>query len=299
MLENKAKNNIEKIIETVVFFDLFKFPLTALEIKKYSAVDLNLVQLDEILQEELRKNRLETKNGFYFLVNRAEIVDTRKERYNYSLRKIKIAKLFANIFFLTPGVSSVCLVNSIGANNLRDGGDIDFLIITKSKRIWLSRFFCTGIAKLLNKRPNKKSKRDKICLSFYLSEDNLFLGGLKLAKNDPYFNFWEKSILVLNDRRNAFARFVSVNNLENYYNFRNQDLKKKKKITFIKNLTDRLEMLSKKLQIKIMPKELLLANESGLSSQGVVFSDTIIKLYLSDKRLEIKEKYERKIKEIL
>lgn len=289
----------EEIIKVIIFFDLFSFPLTILELKKFVPIDIDISSLNLILEEEVRIRRLEMNNGFYFLAGRREIVKVRRDRYNYSLRKIKIASYFAKIFFLIPAVSSVCLVNSIGSNNLRDGSDIDFLIITKSKRIWLARLFCTGIAKVLNRRPTKENKRDKICLSFYLSEERLSLKDLKIESGDPYFHFWERSLVLLKDRRNTFYKFIKSNSLESFYDLSSgQELKRKKSIYF-SEVFDYLEKSSKILQIKIMPKELLGASTQSSGAQGVVIANDIIKLYLSDKRFEIKEKYERKIKEIL
>lgn len=301
------KTRREKIFEVIIFFDLFNFPLSILELKKFSSLNLDLRSLALILEEEIRTKHLEMKNGFYFLSGREELINIRRERYNYSLRKIKIARFFSKIFFLMPSVSSVCLVNSIGSNNLRDGSDIDFLIITKSKRIWLARLFCTGIAKVLNKRPTKKNKRDKICLSFYLSEERLCLEDLKIEGGDPYFYFWERSLVLLQDRRNVFSKLVKLNNLESFYfikkpeiaddNYcKNKELKRKNFFYFFEAF-DYLEKLSKIVQVRIMPKELLMANSLKAESQGVVIANNIIKLYLSDKRLEIKEKYERKISE--
>ena len=176
-------------------------------------------------------------------------------------------------------------------------------IITKAKRVWLSRFFCTGIAKVLNKRPTKKNKRDKICLSFYLAENKLSFSDLKNKEGDPYFNFWEKNIILLQDRGSVFTKLVRINNLENAYflDYSKEKAEKKKDLNsktnkLLNSIFDKIESFSKAIQIKIMPKDLIIANNLRTAEQGVVFSDDIIKLYLSDKRLEIKEKYEKNIK---
>lgn len=297
------KDRQSQIFKTIVFFDLFSFPLSLLELKRFSASASSIGLLKEALDTELDLGGLEMKNGFYFLPGRSDIVRLRQERYNFSLRKIKIAKFFAKIFFLLPSVLAVCLVNSIGSNNLRDEGDIDFLIITKAKRVWLSRFFCTGIAKVLNKRPTKKNKRDKICLSFYLAENKLSFSDLKNKEGDPYFNFWEKNIILLQDRGSVFTKLVRINNLEDVYflDYSKEKAEKKKDLNsktnkLLNSIFDKIESFSKAIQIKIMPKELIIANNLRTAEQGVVFSDDIIKLYLSDKRLEIKEKYEKNIK---
>ena len=257
----------EKILKTIIFYDIFDFPLSLFEIRK-DLGEIKLSDLNLILEELIIEKKLELKNGFYFLAGREEIIKIRSRRYNYSKRKIKIALRFARIFMKIPFVSSVYLANSIGDYNLRDESDIDFFVTTRTKRIWLSRLLSAGLAKILNKRPNKKTKRDKICLSFYLSEENLDFNGLKLKDGDPYFDFWEKNLLLLKERRGREKRFSRTLNF--------------------------LETLSYKFQLKIMPEKLRLANNIS----GVIFGEDIIKLYLKDRRLEIKEKYERKIHQI-
>lgn len=291
----------EEILKIIAFYDIFSFPLTIFEIKKLLFPLSNLSEIETILELEPISSKLERKNGFYFLKGRAEIINSRNRRYNYSLRKIKTAKFFAKIFAKLPFVLTVYLVNSIGNYNLRDDSDIDFFIITKNKRIWLSRFFCAGLMKLLNKRPNKKTKKDKICLSFYLSEDNLNLSDLKIKDGDPYFDFWEKNLLLLEDKKNVNQKFLQVNNLEFYYDLgRVQNSPTpKNKTSLVGYLMNYFENLSYKLQVKIMPLKLRQAAEIKDVYGGVVLSDNIIKLYLKDRRLEIKKKYEEKLAQLI
>lgn len=292
MLDYQVKKfNSQRLLEIIVFYDLFDFPLTLMEIRK-EMPNLLLSEIKNLLNEMIMLNKIQQKDGFYFLKQRQEIIEIRLARYNYSLRKIKIAKRFANIFSLLPSVLAVYVVNSIGSYNLRNGSDIDFLIITKKNRIWLSRFFCAGISKLLNQRPNKKTKKDKLCLSFYLSEDKLDLSSLKMPGGDPYFDFWERNMLLLKDKAGIHWKFLKLNRLTDFYSQSSTDdylnLEKDKECVFL----NFLEKLSYKLQFKIMPESLKTA---ALESQGVIIGPEIIKLYLRDRRLYIKEKYDAKI----
>jgi len=293
----------EEILKIIIFYDIFSFPLTIFEIKKLLPASKTLSELEPTLNSGFINTRLEKKNGFYFLKGREEIIHSRNRRHNYSLRKIKTAKFFAKIFAKLPFVLAVYLVNSIGIYNLRDESDIDFFIITKNKRIWLSRFFCAGLMKILNKRPNKKTKKDKICLSFYLSENNLNLKDLKIKEADPYFDFWEKNLLLLKDKKGLNQKFLKINNLESYYNFscdkEHNKIPEQEKVAKGWSLLDYLEKLVYSLQLKIMPSALLETTKTRDSSVGVVLSNDIIKLYLKDRRLEIKKKYEENLAKLI
>ena len=212
----KSSYNQDLVLEikkVIVFFDLFDYPLTALEVfnhleQKFSLVDINdvLASLSEILGN---------KYGFYFLKNRDSLVELRQHRYNYSVRKIKIAHRYARVFSFLPFVKVITLANVIGAHNMRNEGDIDLFIISASKRLWLTRFFCAGLAKILNKRPTQAIKKDKLCLSFYISNDNLNLDELKIEPNDPYFDYWLKTMVLLYNKEEHYENFLAANNLIN------------------------------------------------------------------------------------
>jgi hypothetical protein len=324
MSNGDLKNNEKEraIIKIIAFFDLFDYPLSAWEIKKnLSGVDfwgrdnLKLSELGEVLKLIIAAGYLQSKNGFYFLPGREAIVAIRQRRYNYSKEKIKIARRYARVFKILPFVKMISLVNSIGAYNLKDEGDIDFFIITAPRRIWLARLFCTGLAQILHSRPNKKTKRNKICLSFYLDEEHLSLKELKLQGGDPYFDFWEKNLIVLFDRGRVYDKFLWCNSLSNIpLNGLNDILNNGEDVASI-NQPERhsvlraggnlLEKLSARFQLGIMPLKLrqaagLVVSAGGQAdNSGVMITNYILKLYLSDRRAEIKEKYEKKIRQLL
>lgn len=280
----------EAITAVIVFFDLFDYPLSDYEIWKYLDKKIDFLELKKALSI---LNEIENQDGFFFLSGRSEIIISRKKRHNYTQRKIKIAKRFGKMFSLLPWVKTIILSNSIGQFNLRDGGDIDFFIITSPRRIWLTRFFCAGLAALLNSRPKSKNKRDKICLSFYITIDSLNLDDLKLPESDPYFFYWLRSFILLYNKDGIYEKFLNANNLPNNSAFSkkisNSELNKRTP------LFDLLENISKKLQFLIMSPVLKMAINNSV---GVVINDKVLKLYLRDNRQEYLEKYGNKLKQV-
>ena len=279
------------IIKKIAFFDLFNYPLTAYEIRKELNSEIEQEKIIKILSQEIvlpiAIRKIEGKNGFYFLVGREQILSDRQKRYNYSYRKIKIARRFARVFSFCPFVQAIALANSIGGHNLRDESDIDFFIITSARRIWLSRLYCAGLAKILNRRPTENNKKDKLCLSFYVSEDRLDLSDLKLKGEDPYFDCWRRSLVLLYNRNEAYKNFLSAN-FGSGDKYANAKISKFLFFTF-------LEKIAKKWQLAVM-SPLLRAKMND--SDGVVINDKILKLYTHDRRREYAEKYGNKIREI-
>jgi len=178
---NKQNNIKEAIMEVVAFFDLFDYPLTGLELRRYLSVKCGLINIEKALESKIFLEAIEEKNGFYFLRGRKEIIKTKMARYNYADKKFKKAMLVSRFFKIIPWIKMIAAGNLIGSHNLKKQGDIDLFIITKKNRVWMTRFFCAGFARLFGLRPTEKNTRDKICLSFFVSEDAMDLQGLMLS----------------------------------------------------------------------------------------------------------------------
>lgn len=294
MFPSEIKNDEqikEAIIRVIVFFDLFDYPLSDFEIWKNLDKKIDLQKLKEILE---LLTELETKDGFFFLKNRSEIVASRQKRHNYTQRKIRIAKRFSKVFSILPWVKTIIISNSIGQFNLRDGSDIDFFVITAPRRIWLTRFFCASIAALLNSRPKLKNKRDKICLSFYITTNNLNLDGLKLRDGDPYFFYWLRSFILLYNKDEVYEKFLAANNLNSHIRQVDDFTPSSNQINE-GSLLNYLERIFKKIQFIIMSPVLKTAINNSV---GVVVNDNVLKLYLTDNRQEYAEKYGNRFKQI-
>jgi len=270
------------IIKTIAFFDLFDWPLTAWEIKKHLSAPVPLLEVVKLLDKEISINKevpeekslrvINSQDGFYFLSGRSDIITIRQQRYNYFVRKLKIARRFAIIFSFFPFVRKVYLSNVVGSYNLRDGSDIDFLVVTTPQRLWLSRLYCAGLAKILNRRPTPRRKRDTICLSFYMSVDYQDWHDLRLSGADPYFDYWRNNLVLLYNKNRQ-------------YNF----------LKFLSTVVGLFELVAKKLQLKIMPSYLRTAINN---SDGVVINDSVLKFYIHDRRREYADQYAKKIQEI-
>jgi hypothetical protein len=195
----------EAIVKTVAYFDMFDFPLTGFEIWRNLPVKCKLSEvigeLENISQGisqniafqedkipltpfakggKCKMGNIESKNGFYFLAGREAIVETRLARYASADRKFKRVLRIMSVYKFIPWIKMAAVSNLMGAHNLREASDIDLFIITEPKRIWLTRFFCVFLAKLLGLRPEPDDNRDKICLSFFVSDEALDLRPLML-----------------------------------------------------------------------------------------------------------------------
>ncbi len=295
-MESLNNNNLQsQILRTITWFDLFSQPLTAWEIYKYLNYPTSYNNVVSSL--ETLSDKISFKDGFFFLSGRENIITERFKKYNYFKRKIKKARIFIKLISLWPSILGIAVSNIIGDHNLKDSGDIDLLIITKDKSIWSGRFICTLIAKVLGLRPNTKTKRDKICLSFYISSDNLNLEKYLYNEQDLYFIYCLADLTIIYNYDNIWSKFYKENGFLKKYLpnnperiFNKEDIDNNFKLRLVGN---KLEKLLKKIQLNIMPQNL--KNQVGQSS-GVILDDNIIKLFLIDKRPEFIDLFNNRIK---
>jgi hypothetical protein len=301
---NKAEKIKEAIFKTIVFFDIFSYPLTAFELWQYSNFKCSLLEVENALIE-FDNDKIENKGAYYFLKGKSNIVETRARRYNYSDRKMKRAMRISKIFKFIPWIKMIAIGNIMGSNNLKDGSDIDFFIVTNHKRIYLTRFFTTIITKFLLLRPRVNNVRDKICLSFYISENNIDLQKLHLKnKIDLYFIYWLANLMPIYERDNFYRVLIDKNswikktlpNWEPIVVSPHRDIGESPSF-FYREVIDLfiggLEKQFKYLQLKILPNDL---RDLMNVDTRVVISDDILKLHVKDRRQEFLELFKEKIK---
>jgi len=337
--EIKTDKNVAKAIaRTIAFFDLFSYPLTGFEVWKYLDVKCELAEVLEVLENIAKKSPLvplfergqvERKNGFYFLAGREEIIKERMARYNYSDKKFKRAVWLSRIFKFIPWIKMIAVGNIIGAHNLKKESDIDLFIITEKNRVWLTRLFCVLIIKILGLRPKPENMRDKICLSFFISEeamdleklmlsckisrDSTCLAGRRVAslqndrmEKDIYFIYWLAGLVPIYNRDNIYNKFIGANNwLKNYLpNWERGEVNYRRDAgkgfsRFYRDVVDMffggLERRTKNLELKMMPEQL----KSIVNKDTRVVADKgVIKLHVNDRREEYKNKLKAKNEEL-
>jgi hypothetical protein len=309
------------ILNTIIYFDLFDYPLTLSEICKFLSTggmeggSYTLLEIDECLTTSKKlKKFITTKRGFYFLKGRGEIIDIRLERYALANPKFKIALRAINCLKYLPFVKFIAVCNNLAYSNAKAESDIDLFIITAKNRIWLVRFYSIFLMALLGLRPPKTKVKDKICLSFFVTEEALDLTQIKVGAEDIYLVFWLATLWPAYDRDNFYQKLIAANawllkylpnwqpvepNLrykaeDNYYNATLYNLKEFVLKSFMGNWW---ENLLKQIQLKFMSQKK--KDLAVLGDKRVIISDSILKFHENDRRMEYQEKFEKKREELL
>lgn len=310
--EREIKNNNQAQIEVsalkvLAFFDLFDYPLTAMEIWQGMDQKCELQELEIVLAKE--PEIIDSHNGFYFLPGRKEIVKKRTRQYNLYNKKLAIAIRAAKILRFIVGVKMLAACNNFSYS---EESDIDVFVVVQKNRMWLTRAFVTLAIQLFGLRRHGKKVKNRICLSFYVTENGINLENFLLPDEDPYFIHWMNDLLPLYGEK-EFEKFWQANEwLEKYLpnkqmpimspRFAVKDFwlssfpKKLDQIGFNSLIGATLERIARKIQLTKMTRN----EQSAAKAKDtrVVISDTVLKFHEQDRREEYRDKWKNKIKEI-
>jgi hypothetical protein len=288
---DSMKNLSSSIEQTITFYDLFDYPLTANEIFNNLFQPTQDYSYFELIKTLEMNNTLEFDQGFYFLPGRFEIVAKRKKRYLITEQKIKNNLKYIKLLSRIKAIKTIFICNTVAYHNAQEDSDLDLFIITRKNRIWSTRLLTTLLMKIFNKRPTKTDQKDKICLSFFITEDNLSLENIAI-KNDVYLYYWISQLLPIYDPENLHKEFWQGNNWLKKY-LPNADLKITNTRWQVKDALLKFptlpEYLARKIQLKKMPNHLKKLSQEN--NTNVIINDKILKFHDQDKRVKIREQF--------
>jgi len=288
------------ILKTLVFFDIFNYPLTLTEIWQYlyapgdEKISINVI--NQKLNSPELKSKIGFAQGFYFILGKEKNVDLRKERYLIAEPKLKKAKRFIKYLRHLGGVRGVAISNTLALHHSRRDADIDIFIITRSGKIWSSRFWSLLPLYIFGKRPTPQSTRDKFCLSFWVDEKSLDISPWKLER-DIYYIYWLATLMPIYDQ-GVFNKFWQENKWINKFlpNFSVPEISTRLKVRGSWRLPMLGENIFKTAQKMIMPQELKALGQSD--SSAVVIKAGVLKFHPTDRREDFQKIFNNTYKRI-
>ena len=163
----------DAILYTLVYADLFDYPLRTEEIHRYltgNAATLSAVE--EHLQQNGRLGELlGSTSSFWFLAGREHLVDLRRQREAFSLVLWQQAKRFGRLLAAIPFVRMVSITGSLAMNNVSSpDDDIDLLVVAAKNRVWLARGLTILIVRLA------RLFGVELCPNYVIAEHRLEVG---------------------------------------------------------------------------------------------------------------------------
>jgi hypothetical protein len=140
----------EAILHTVLYADIFDYPLTPAEIHYFlistpaaPETVLSLVQNSARL-----RSRLCLTHGYVTIRGRQSIAALREERGRSSARLWLAARRWATAIGGLPFVRMVAVTGALAMDNAPAGDDIDYLIVTAPGRVWLARALAVALVRV-------------------------------------------------------------------------------------------------------------------------------------------------------
>lgn len=312
-----SKPIISSIKQTLAYFDIFDYPLTVPELGNF-LWDCPVVESADyfysILDEMIKMGMVGQMNGFYFLSGREKIVEIRLNRALLIEKKMNIALRAIKLISMIPFVRAVFVCNTLAAGWPNDDSDIDLFIVTASKRIWFGRVLVTVLMSIMNLRRGQKKITDRVCLSFYITEDNLDLAQIAIDSPDIYLVYWLLQLVPVYGGQEYYQKVMAKNlwindfvknNFQNYHPLPIWETKLNKfqqlarnafENIFFGRFGDLANNLFKKIQLKKIASNVDVSTRP--SGKGVVINDQMLKFHENDRRGLYREMWVKRCGEI-
>jgi hypothetical protein len=156
------------ILKTLLYADIFDYPLSEAEIHHYLIGHaLPLPQVQATLQNSpWLGQHLIRANGYYTL--KAEAAEIRHQREAVAQKLVGPALFYGHLLSLFPFVRMVALTGALAVRNPSSpGDDFDYLLITRAGRVWTARLLILVLVRAA------RLWGVKLCPNYILAEGNL------------------------------------------------------------------------------------------------------------------------------
>ncbi len=140
----------EAVFQTVLYADIFDYPLTPAEIHYYLiSKPASAAQVSAVIEDSAwLRARLNLTRGFVTISGREAIAAVRETRSHSSAQLWPLARRWAAVIDSLPFVRMVAVTGALAVDNAPAGDDIDYLIVTAPGRVWLARALAVGVVRV-------------------------------------------------------------------------------------------------------------------------------------------------------
>lgn len=224
-----------QIIKTLSYFDIFDYPLTFAEIKKYLECEIEYSD-DELYDIIDSISVIQEANGYYYLLGRRQITEKRAERAHDSIKKIAKAQVLSKFLSVIPSIEYIGISGSLSMSNASEEDDIDLFFVTKKNTLWISRLAVSLLLQFIGQKRKRNSKqvKDKICPNMFMSISAL---GFSPKKRNLYIAHEIVQLKTLYDRNDTYSCLLAKNRwVSNFFPNFYYPSPKKRKIGIFENV---------------------------------------------------------------
>ena len=164
------------VLDVLGYFDHFGHPLSTEEVHRFLSVPASLDEVEKCLLALRVLGEVSSGHGYWCLQGKEACLQERLSNLPLNLTYFNKAREMGALISRFPFVRTVCISGSLSKWGLKPGGDIDYFIITKKNRVWLTKTLL-----VLYKKLALNGKKDFFCINYLVDED-----GLKLKRKNRY-----------------------------------------------------------------------------------------------------------------
>jgi len=157
------------LLQRLVYFDIFSYPLTENELFNYcSFINPDRDEGLRILHKLIDSGVINFNSGYYYLSHDSSVISTRLRDNKRAFDRLKTAHRFSYIISCFPFVRAIFISGSLSKNVMKPDDDIDYFIITEPGRLWLCRTFLTLFKKIF-----LANSHHNFCLNYFVDSNSL------------------------------------------------------------------------------------------------------------------------------
>ena len=206
-----------EILGTLLYYDIWHYPLTAEEIYAFLPVNgLSFEEFSQIVSTVSAEVEIRHAEGYYFVRPQCgRVVEARKQREQHARMMWRAARISTHIIKRCPFVRAVFVSGDLSKNSTGKTSDVDFFILTAPSRLWICRILLT-----LFKKTFLLNRKKFFCINYFatteslsVDERNLFVA-TEIAHLKPLYNsalyrrFFEMNLWIKDYFPNCDHRFL-------------------------------------------------------------------------------------------
>jgi predicted nucleotidyltransferase len=194
------------VIRTLLYFDIFHYPLTLEEIIKFHPLKNSQEDIVHAISFLRNKMVVFKFDNFYSLQPDHIFIQRRKAGNELAKKRLKTAKKYSWLISQFPFVKAIMLSGSLSKDYMEANSDIDYFIITEPGRLWLTRGFLALFKRLFLLNSHKF-----FCTNYLIDSQSL-----EIEEKNIYTAI-ETATLIPVYGRELYSEFINKNQWTKYH----------------------------------------------------------------------------------
>ena len=197
----------QAILATLAYSDLFDYPLRVEEVHQYLyGLRADLARVREGLRFLVTEGEVGETSSCYFLRGRDGIVEAREVKEEASRLKMEKVRRLSPFLAFLPSIELLGVTGTLAVHNSSSGDDIDLMIITSPRRLWLTRLLAVFLLKMSGDYRSSHKIKDQFCPNLWLSRD-----ALSFEERNLYTARELCQMVPLMERENCYREILAEN----------------------------------------------------------------------------------------